>query len=626
MVLERDPANRELAVPGLACLALQRYAERVRRYAFLLAAVLFLPSPVKAAGSIVTAYVSTKEPLAGKPITLEIGVTTDETPDWSAADYAFVLRLRSHENALIAQSKPIAGTQTVSNGEVTIEFAQWTLPQSASGYYQLEIVLLHHGVTANTAAPLSLAVGTGENAQVVTHPTASPAPVCVHGSTQSTANFGRPSETSVLSLNGCLPNSSSYTASAGFSSAPGSVRPVVEFDMPQSRLRGGALSPEFNPLSLNGVNGNGGLFAQMWGPERTLTLTWLRQQGDPLGPAFAAVQYSIRSPNLVAAFDAGHTRLPAAAPDYGSLSTWSDGDFATLSLTWSPPPMRNSFGIRFGMVNYLDADGQTRHFDRALEAFATLSIGATSWSLDELRTGHFYLAPGAPAIIADRDAQKISASFPLGSITATLSAEGYRDDLPGANLSLKTNNWAENASFSIPIHDDVASLTFIGGSQQQDGDFPSNFATNGFSAAYVLRRGDQSVQFSYGVVGMRSDPDQAQTQVQAGIQVSRNVARGLSVALGTNVADARASDSFGGSFTHSNFLTLSFTQDPWTLSSSVVQTLTQPGFGAAPPQTLALNTGLAFKLPAHLSLKLSLTRMNGSTPSTIGNLALGTQF
>lgn len=598
----------------------------MRRCAFLLAAILFFPSPAQAAGSIATVYVTTKEPVAGKPITLEIGITTSDPQGWKPSDYAFVVALRANDGTLIAQSRSIAGTQAVSSGQVTVEFVQWALPQGISGFYQIDVTLQHGGTNADTSPRLSISLGPqNASTQVITRPSASPPPACVHGSTQSTENFGVPSETTVVSLHGCAGEGGSYKISGGFSSAPGSVRPEAELVLAQTQLQAGAISPQFNPLSIDGLSGDGGFFQQAWGPQQSFSATWLRQQGNPLGPSFAAINYSIRSPSVTTEFSFGRTRSPGD-PDPAALSTWGDGDFETLALTWQPPPMRDSFGVRLGLVNYLDADGQTRHSDRALEAFATVSIGATVWNLDELRTGPFYLAPGAPAIIADRDAQTISATFPIGRAAATLSATGYQDDLPGANLSLKTNNWSENATFSIPVHDDLATLTFTGGSQQQDGDFPSNFATNGFLAVYVLKRGDQAVQFTYGVTGIRNDPDQSQAQTQYGLQFSRTVARGLSLTFGTNLAGVRASAPDGASFTHTSFLTVAYACDPWSISGSAAQTIAQPGAGVAPLPTLALNAGLSYNLAEHLSLKLSLTRMNGAAPATIGNLALGTQF
>ena len=589
----------------------------MRRYAFFLAAFLLFPSPAQAGGSIATVYVATKNPAPGQPISVQIGITTDDAAGWAASDYAFILRLRSGEGQIVSESSSIAGTQAVQNARITTSTVQWSLPQDTSGYYKLEIALSHNGTVVATSTPWTL---------VIANPKPSPPPNCVHGSQNSTANFGRPSESTVLGLNGCIvQGQSSYTLTGGFSSAPGSIRPVVEIAAPQISLKGGSISPQFDPLSLGGVTGDGALFVKNWGEQHFLQMTWLRQQGTPLAPSFAGLQYGFHSPTVVAGFGAGHIRSPSM-PDYGGLSNWGDGDFATFSFTWQPPPQRNTFGFRFGLVNYMDADGVTRRVDRAYEAFATLAIGVTQWSLDELRTGPFFLAPGSPAIIADRDAQKFSGSFPLGQVSATLSVEGYHDDLPGAALSVKTNNWVENASFSMPVRNDMLTLTFGGGAQQQDGDFPSAFSTSGVTAVYLLRRGAQSVQFSYGVTGSNSGPDQQQTQVQSGIQISRAIAQGLSVTLGTNLTGMRASSMDSASFSRTNYLTLSFARDPWTISSSLSNSAMQPGIGLAPPQTLSLNEGLEFKLPRHLSLKLSMTKLNGSTSLSTGNIALGTQF
>ncbi|HET9392383.1 MAG TPA: hypothetical protein VFO29_02490 [Candidatus Rubrimentiphilum sp.] len=589
----------------------------MRAWVLVSAALVLALSSADAASSIVTVYVTTKTPAANQPISVEVGVTADDAGGWAATDYAFTLRLRSSDGSIAAESPAIPGTQPVQPGHVTLSIARWTLPAGLSGYYKLEVTLLHGGTVLATSSPIAV---------IVAQASQPPAPSCVHGSTNSTDNFGQQqSETILFSFNGCLPGNGSYSLTEGFSSAPSSVQPVLELDTSDSRFRGGALTPQIDPLALNNVSGYGASFQQNWGTQHSLEATWLREQGTPAGPSVAALQYTVRSPTLVAGLNAGHIRSPSV-PDYGGLSNWGDGNFATLSLTWQPPPQRQSFGFRFGLVNYMDADGLTRRVDRAYEALATLSIGATQWTLDEFRTGPFYVAPGAPGIIADRDAQRLAGSFPLGQAAVTLSVEGYHDDLPGADLSVRTNNWTENATFSIPVRNDVATLTFTGGSQQQSGDFPSTYATNGVAAVYLLRRGAQSVQLSYGVVGATSGPDQQQTQVQSGITVSRVVAEGLSVTLGTNLAGVRASSMDSASFNRTNFVTFSYSRNPWTLSTSLSNSAMQPGTGDAPPQTLSLNEGIQFNLPSHLALKFSMTKINGQFPASTGNIALGTQF
>lgn len=580
-------------------------------------AILLWPRPVSSAASILTVYVATKNPASGAPIAVQAGITTDEPAGWAAKEYSLALRLRSPDGSPAAESAPAPGSQAVQSGQVTTELLRWILPPNLSGYYKLEVILIRNGATVATSSPWTIVIAK-QTAAVQT---------CVHGATKSTANFGSlPSETTLFFLNGCIVKpGSSYSLTGGFASAPGGARPVIELDTPQARLIGGAVTPQFDPLSLSGVNGNGALFQQNRGSERSLQLTWLRQQGTPTGPSFAALQYSIHTANVAMRFGGGHSRA-LAEPDYGGLSTWGDGNFANFGFEWQPPPHRHTFGVRYGLVSYMDADGVTPRIDRALEAYANLSIGSTQWSLDELRTGPFYLAPGAPAVMPDRDAQTISGSFNIGAVAATVSAEGYHDDLPGANLSLRTNSWDENATFSLPVHDDVATLTFMGSSQQQSGDFASSFTTSGMMANYLLRRGPQSIQFTYGITGSDAGSDQQQTQVQGGIQISRAIAQGLSVTLGTAISGVRASSMDSASFNHTNFLTLSFSRDPWTFFSAISNSATQPGTGIAPPQTLSLNEGIELKLPGHLSLKLSMTKLNGPAPSSIGNLALGTQF
>lgn len=598
------------------------YRNEVSRYPLLMAGALLVfafplfSGTAKASGSIATMYVATKSPAAGQTLSVQAGVTTDDPSGWAASDYSLVLRLLSSDGRTVAESAAIPGTQPVATGQVTTVFLQWQLPADSAGYYQLELALLHRGTLAFTSSPATL---------VIKKP-APPTAGCSTGSMKSTALFGaQTSETTLFALNGCLgPGRGSYILNGGFSSAPGTLKPLIELDTPQMRLQGGTLTPQFDPLAFDGVTGNGAVYQQTWGAQQ-LQLSWLREPGDPVGPSFAAIHYSMTTPNVVAGFGAGHARA-FVDPDPGALSTWNDGNFAAFSFAWQPAAQRNSYGVRAGLVNYADADGITRHTDGAFEAFATLNIGATQWSLDELRTGPFYLAPGAPALIADRDVKTISGSFSLGQVSATLYAQGYRDNLPGANLPVSTNNWTENAVFSIPIHQDVATVTFTGAVQQQDGDFPSVFSTNGVTAVYVLRRGAQSVQFSYGITGSNGGTDQQQTQATAGIAVSRAIAQGLSFTLGTNVAAVRASSSDAASTSRTNFLTLSLARDPWTVFASLTDASNQPGSGIAPPQQLSLNEGVAFQLPNHFTLKFSMTKINGSTPVSNGNIALGTQF
>jgi len=585
--------------------------------AFLVFALPLLTGIARASGSIATVYVATKNPAPGQKISVQVGITTDDAGGWPVDAYALVIGLRSSDGNVVAESSAISGTQPIATGEVTTVFAQWQLPPEITGYYKLEVALLRSGTVVFTSSPSAL---------VVKKP-APPAASCSNGSMKSTAIFGaQTSATTLFALNGCLlPGRSSYILNGGFTTAPGSLKPIFELDTPQTRLQGGTLTPQFDALAFDGLTGNGAILQQKVGPQQALQLSWLRQPGDPVGPSFAALHYSVTTPNMVAGFGAGHIRA-FADPDLSALSTWNDGNYATFSFTWQPATERNSYGVRAGLVNYLDADGITRRSDRAFEAFATLNVGATQWSFDELRTGPFYLAPGAPSLIADRDLKTISGSFSIGQLSATLYAQGYRDNLPGANLPVSTNNWTENAVFSIPIHSDVATLTFTGGAQQQAGDFPSAFSTNGVTAVYVLRRGAQSVQFTYGITGSNAGPDQQQAQTTAGVSFSRAIAQGLSVTLGTNIAGVRASSADGASTSRTNFMTLSLARDPWTIFTSVTDAIYQPGSGIAPPQTLSLNEGLAFQLPNHFSLKFSMTKINGSAPLSNGNVALATQF
>jgi len=288
-------------------------------------------------------------------------------------------------------------------GHVTALQSTWMLPAKLSGSYRLDVTVYHADTLIGTSQLWPMKV---ENVAFQL------APSCSEELMKNGAGVSIPgTDMKIFSYSGCSSTSRRYNLTGGLSAAPDAILPFIQYGTAQSQLRAGLVSLGLDPFAIDGVDGRGVVYQRSWDPTRSLLVAWLRPKSFPA--SLQTAQYTIRSAATSLNFTAGHEST-AFSPDPYALATWGIGNFAAVSFAWQPQRTHDAFGVRFATVDYEDANRQARHFDRALEAFATIALGSTSWTMNERRTGPFYLMPSAPSLLSDRDAQTLSGSFSLG--------------------------------------------------------------------------------------------------------------------------------------------------------------------------------------------------------------------
>ena len=602
----------------------------------LLATTAGIPAIALAGGSVVALTLKNIAPKAGEALQFAVGVSTDDPAGWSPNSYGVSLEIRNADGGLVSKSEQSTGDTKIAAGQTVVLFATVAGDALAKGTFRARAVLRHLGAIVDQSDPQAIAIGAIALDSIPPDSQAIGS-TSLDGSLATNLDIAQTTgESGALTLSG-KGGASSFTTTGGLSTSAGASNPLISFQTPQSQLQVGTFAPSFDPISFDGATGNAAAFKHVYSPQSALQLAFIngaRDTENPYSVAAVSMSLPVKDSRSIFSVTSGIVSVSGAAPLSDGVPFLNNGWFISSGLTHSDPKTTLVYGLHYGIMNYTDKLTLRQRTDNVFEATSQFSIGKAGWDLEFMRASAFYPTVTASAVTPDRLNEKIGVNVPIGRLSASVAANGYSDDLPGALLSARTHFWTESVNLSMALRSgDTLSYAFSGATQHQAADLnvaPTAAdlatATDASIFTYAATRGAVSFGSTLGYNNQRDSTNNLQHTTQFGLNLGRNVSTGLTVGayfqLTNNVSNAAMSTNTMTAAA----LTLAYSSGPFTLSSAVSTSRTRPLIGMRPFDTSALNFGVGLKLSKNLGIQATFTQNTSGSSTQTGSLNVTQNF
>jgi hypothetical protein len=614
-----------------------------------------VPAIAGAANSIEQIVPKNLTPETGGTATFQIAVTPGDNAVWEAGSYTITLIATDSSGTTVATAAPFTVDEAATPEQTTMVFVELALPQ---GYVGPLVVHAHldHGKTSDDSEPAGIVVG-GNPGQATVAPAASPPPGQIPtpggppalpsgaapppvaatappqiytGSLAANTGYGaQQTQSGVLNLSGKLSSNDSVTAAAGLANTPGNAKPVISFQTPSLLTQVGTISPTYDRDAFSGPNGTGIALKTTWNNSQDmLEGSYISGEHDTTNP-FEMEALSLGFPVLGTPMTVSAGYEDIFGPDQPGPFFLRNGAFFGLGDDVTSPHSSLTYGIHYGLTYYHDDIADLDQLGEVFDLALGFKINKAQFAFTYDRASPYFANASAPGVTPDRETETASVTVPLGVLAVTLSANAYRDDLPGSLLLQTTHYVTENVGITDPLKNgDVLSFQAVNGVQHQTGDPIAPFSGNdGTTFAYTTKRGPFAIQYSLADTETRDNTGDLLHVITDGITVSRAPFAGLTISGGFNLnendANAAAQTMLSNSVTGS----LSYTLGGLTLSGQFNQSLSHPYVGLSSPPTLTYNYGISLKPPhSPYSISGTVTENIGMINSSVGALSLNRQF
>jgi len=626
---------------------------RRRPVAAALALVLAVVWPLAAFANSAIEQIVPKDltPQPGAVTTFQIAVTSSDNSVWDAGSYTLTLIAENPNGTTVATAPPFTADQPATPQQTTMIFVELTLPPGYVGPLNVH-AHLDHGKTSEDSAPAGILVGGVPGQATVVAPASPPpgqvvppAPVAVatpppaprappaqsySGSLALNAGFAaQQTQSGVLNLSGKLPDNESLTAAGGLANTPGNQKPLVTFQTPSWLLQFGTISPSFERDAFAGPTGTGVGFKTTWDNSLySVQGASISGNHDTTNPyEMEALAFGFPLWGSPATVTGGYEDI--YGPDQPGPFFLRNGAFLGFGDDVKSPHSTFTYSIHYGVTSYHDDIADVDDLGDVWDFALGFMLRKAQFAFTYDRASPYFANDSAPGVTADRETETAAITVPLGVLQVTLSANAYRDDLPGSLLLQTTHYFTENAGITYPLKNgDVLSFQAVNGVQHQTGDPVAPFSGNdGTTFSYTTKRGPYSIQYSLADTETRDDTGDLLHVITNGITVSRAPFSGLTISGGFNLnqndADAAAQTMLSNSATAS----VSYVVGGLTFSTQVNRALSHPYVGLSSPPTMTYNYGLAYKPPhSPYSISGTVTENIGAANSAVGALSLNRQF
>jgi hypothetical protein len=486
---------------------------------------------------------------------------------------------------------------------------------------------------ATTAPVVAVATPAPVPSPPVTSPllsTPTPTPLKVTGTVTNNDAFAAQGEQSgTLNLSGSFDHGDSFTANGGLATTPGAGKPLVTLQTQYVLTQVGTFSPNFDKDVFSGVSGNGIEMKRVWGTTHTLQLAYVSgDQATPNDYNVAGASYGFPIGHDPFEVTGGYEEVngPAQTGQY----FLRDGEFLGAGIVSGPPSGHSlTYELHYGQTEYLDEISGDDRSGSVIDVAFGFMLRKAQFSFGYVRAGPNYANLAAPGVKPDNEAETASLNVPLGVLQASLSANGYRDDLPGSVLEQDTHFWSESASLTLPFKGgDNLALQSSNGIEHQTGDPIAPFSGNdNTSLAYTTQRGKYQIQYTLTSTNQRDNTPSLVHVISDAINVSRAPFAGFTITAGYNLSRNLANVESGTALTSSANVSLTFVNGPFSFASQVSHSFSHPFTGDSPLATTTYNYGITLK-PQHSPVSLSgtITENVGTMNVSTGNLNLNYQF
>ncbi len=457
-----------------------------------------------------------------------------------------------------------------------------------------------------------------------------PTPLKVTGTVSNNDAFAaQGAQSGTLNLSGSFDHGDSFTASGGLATTPGAGKPLVSLQTQYVLTQVGTFSPNFDKDVFSGVSGNGIEMKRVWGTTHTLQLAYVSgDQATPNDYNVAGASYGF--PIGTDPFEVTGGYEEVNGPVQTGQYFLRNGEFLGAGIVSGPPSGHSlTYEVHYGTVDYLDGLSGDDKSGSVLDVAFGFMLRKAQFSFGYVRAGPNYANLAAPGVKPDNEAETASVNVPLGVLQASLSANGYRDDLPGSILQQDTHFWSESASLTLPFKGgDSLALQSSNGIEHQTGDPIAPFSGNdNTSLAYTTQRGKYQIQYTLTSTNQRDNSPSLVHVVSDAINVSRAAFAGFTLTAGYNLSRNLANVESGTSLTSSANVSLTFVNGPFSFASQVSHSFSHPYAGLSPLGTTTYNYGITLK-PLHSPVSLSgtITENVGTMNISTGNLNLNYQF
>ena len=615
------------------------------------------PSMAGAANAIEQIVPKTLTPDPGTTTTFQIAVTPDDNTVWAAGSYTITLIAADPSGTTVATSAAFTVDQPATPQQTTMIFIDLTLPGGYAGPLVVH-ARLEYGKTSEDSLPAGIVVGVSAG-QTTVAPAASPPPGQVptpggpatlpspagappppiavaprpqiySGSLAANTGYGtQQTQSGVLNLSGKFSANESVTAAAGLANTPGNTKPLISFQTPYLLTQVGTISPSYDRDAFAGPTGTGVAFKTTWNNSQDILQgAYISGNHDTTNP-FEMEAVSLGFPVFGNPVSVTGGYEDIYGPDQPGPFFLRNGAFFGLGDDVRSPHSSITYGIHYGLTYFHDDISDLDQLGEVFDLALGFTIKKAQLAFTYDRASPYFANSSAPGVTADRENETAAVTVPLGVLQLTLSANAYRDDLPGSLLLQTTHYATENLGISAPLKNgDVLSFQAVNGVQHQTGDPIAPFSGNdGTTFAYTTKRGPFAIQYTLADTETRDNTGDLLHVITDGITVSRAPFAGLTVSGGFNLnendANAAAQTMISNSVTGS----LSYTRGALTLSTQFNQAFSHPYVGLSSPPTLTYNYGVAFK-PVHSPYSISgtISENIGMVNSATGALSVNRQF
>jgi hypothetical protein len=666
-----------------------RWAVASRRFAgaALAALVALLPVVAFADSSIQQLVAKTLTPRPGEPATFEIGITSSDTTIWDPASYTVQLVATDPSGAPVVSTDPVPGEDPAIPGQTTIVFLTLTIPASYTGPVNV-IARLKHRNSVDESIPIGIVVGgtavaaappvvpappgqppapgatpvpgataipgqpgipgqppeqapPGPEASPAAAPAASPqvaqsAPAASPPAKKFTGTLAsnetyatQGTQSGTLNLSGSLGPNDSFTTTAGLATTPGGNKPLVGIQTQYALTQVGTFSPSFDKDVFAGPSGTGVSIKRTWGDVHSLQFALISGNHATTNP-YEMEGLSYDFPVLNNPFEVTGGFETVDGPTQQGAFFLRSGRFLGLGWDAKAPHSSLTYSIHYGMVDYLDDLTNTERADRVFDLALGFMLRKAQFSFGYVRAGPYYADASAPGVTPDKESETASVTVPVGVFQTTLSASGYRDDLPGSTLQQQTHFWTESAGITYPFKNgDSLALQSSNGVQHQTGDPIAPFSGNdNTSLAYTTKRGPYAIQYTLTSTNQRDNGGHLMHVISDALNVSRAPFAGVTLTTGFNLTHNEANVEQSTGLNSSATASVSYTKGALTFSTQVNHALAHPFVGLSTPPMTTYNYGLTMK-PASSPYSVSATvtqNVGGSANSSNGALSVNRAF
>jgi len=564
-----------------------------------------LASAAQTAGPPVELALKNPAPAIGEALQFQVGVTTQDQAGWTAGSYSVTIELRASNGAVVATSRSVSGDSALPPGQTAVLFVTVASEGIGKGAYRAQAKLNHEGKPAGEAEPRVVAIGAVALGAVPAETTPSRRGT-LDGNLATNLDIANTiGESAMLTLTG-KGGDVSYNASGGITTSGGGNKPLLTLTTPQSQVQAGTFSASFDPISFDGATGAGVALKHVYSPVSLLQLAWITGARGTLNPytvAGLSLSVPIKDSRSTLAVTLGTVHV-AGPPPAQRFPFVDDGRFISGAFQHNDPKTSLVYAFRYGIMLYTDKATLERRTDNIFEAAAQFTTGKAGWNLDLTRASAFYPTISATSVTPDRLTEKIAVNLPVGAIQASISANGYSDDLPGALLAQRTHFWTEAINLSTAFKNgDSLSYSFAGATQHQAADLSvaptatdlAN-ATDASTFSYSAKRGLYALGATLGYNNQHDSTNSLQHSTQLGLNLARTVSEGLSIGTSFQLTNNVSNSPSSTNISLAAALTLGYSRGPLTLTSAASTSRMRPLLGQRQPDSSALNFGVGIKL------------------------------